>query len=87
MIAYRKWTARVAVVAFAAAAALGVAILPVGAGRNGGTVWPLPEHFGRHHLFADLLMGAGLVAGGIGVIVLVGWVFIELLIRAEWMDD
>ena len=83
--AYSKWTARVALVVFVAAVLFLIALLPIGAGRGGSTIWPLSERFGRHHLIADIELVVGWIAATLAVLLLVAGVLLYLADRAEWL--
>ena len=83
--AYSKWTARIAFVVFVAAVLFLIALLPIGVGRRGSTIWPLSEHFGRHHLIADIELVIGWIAAGLAALAVVAGVALYLADRAEWL--
>lgn len=85
MIAYNKWTARVALVVLTPTLLVGIALLPVGERKHGNSVWPLSPDFGHHHLLACVEVGLGLVAVGLVTLGVIGATFYHLLRRARWV--
>lgn len=84
MAAYSRWTARIALVALGLITIAGLAVIPAGSGYHGGTVWPIPEPWGKHHVIACIEMVVVYIALGLVVLIVAITLVGELWDRADW---
>lgn len=95
MATYSKWTARITIVSLWLIAFAGLMLAPVGTGAHGvgrlrhstGVVWPLPETWGKHHLFADGAVGLVWCGVALAIVGFAFWIIVHLYRRAEWGAD
>lgn len=86
---YRKWTARVVLVALGALLVFGLSMLPVAEVdlKHPSRVWPLPRQFAAQHVIANLLVVLTWVVVGVACVVGIVVVVWRLLVRAELVSD